>query len=178
MAGFAASFLKSSVAVGILVFAVMGAVVECASEVESTIAPSISPFQSRKSIAVEGVIFCKSCKYPRIDTFFGATPLVGAGAKLVCNNTKRAVTALGKTDKNGYFFIPTDKVSSFGIHKCRVFLDSSPSAKCKEPTNMNGGVKGSLLFFRKVLYMGTKTVFLFNTLPLAFAPSNTTACVH
>ncbi|XP_068664460.1 non-classical arabinogalactan protein 31-like [Aristolochia californica] len=178
MAGFAMSLLKRSVAFGILVFAIMGPAVDGLGPEVENLASFKLPFPTRSSVAVEGVIYCKSCKFPGIDTLFGATPLAGAVAKLVCNSTKHAISALGKTDKNGYFLIDAVKVSSYGVHKCRVFLVSSPSEKCKLPTNINGGIKGARVFFRKVVFKGTKPVFLYASGPLAFAPSNKTACVH
>ncbi|XP_068666653.1 non-classical arabinogalactan protein 31-like [Aristolochia californica] len=178
MAGFALCSLKNFVSVWILVFAIIGPGVESLGAEVQKLAPSKAPFPTRSLVAVEGVIYCKSCKFPGIDTLFGATPLAGAVAKLECNSTKHPVTSVGKTDKNGYFLINAAKVSSYGVHKCRVFLASSPSAFCKEPTNINGGIKGARLIFRKVFFRGTKPVFLYTSGPLAFAPSNKTACVH
>ncbi|XP_058092315.1 non-classical arabinogalactan protein 31-like [Magnolia sinica] len=132
---------------------------------------------TRKLVAVEGVIYCKSCKFQGVNTFLGASPLSGGVARLQCNNSKRAVTAEGKTDKNGYFFIHTPNVTSYGVHKCKVYLGSSPLETCKNATDLNGGVTGATLKFHKVLE-GPTPLAIYSSGPFAFAPSNTTSCPH
>lgn len=39
--------------------------------------PTSYPIPTRKLVAVQGVVFCKPCKYFGIDTLLGATPLLG-----------------------------------------------------------------------------------------------------
>ncbi|ERN20488.1 hypothetical protein AMTRI_Chr01g134410 [Amborella trichopoda] len=133
----------------------------------------------RLSIAVEGVIYCKSCNYSANDTLLGATPLQGATARLECNSSKQVVTAEGKTDKNGYFFIeaPRNKVTNYAFHKCKVFLASSPLATCQKATDLHGGITGSPLRFHQVLDSGYPLA-VFSTGPLAYAPTNATVCAH
>ncbi|KAJ6292554.1 hypothetical protein OIU78_024686 [Salix suchowensis] len=42
----------------------------------------------RKLVAVQGVVYCKSCNYSGVDTLLGAKPVPGATVKLQCNNTR------------------------------------------------------------------------------------------
>ncbi|XP_073136317.1 non-classical arabinogalactan protein 30 [Henckelia pumila] len=104
--------------------------------------PSPTP---RNFVAVQGVVYCKSCKYVGVDTLTGAAPLAGAVVKLQCNNTKSHSEEQTKTDKNGFFFFMPHKVTTSGSHKCKVFLVSSPLATCQDPTNLNGGASGATL---------------------------------
>ncbi|XAR59162.1 hypothetical protein NMG60_11014839 [Bertholletia excelsa] len=108
------------------------------------------PLPKRKLVAVQGVVYCKPCKYVGVDTLLGASPLLGAEVKLQCNNSRYPLVQEAKTDKNGYFFIEAVKrLTTFGTHKCRVFLVSSPAANCSKPTNLNFGEKGAILMPKK-----------------------------
>ncbi|GJS37598.1 hypothetical protein Tco_0535980 [Tanacetum coccineum] len=112
----------------------------------SSPAPVAAPMPARKFVAVQGVVYCKSCKYTGVDTLLGATPLMGAEVLLTCNNTKYPLRVKGTTDKNGYFFIkPPKTLTTYGSHTCRVTLLTSPMATCNAPTNLHAGLKGSLL---------------------------------
>ncbi|KAK6133445.1 hypothetical protein DH2020_032813 [Rehmannia glutinosa] len=104
--------------------------------------PQIDP---PKKVAVQGVVFCKACKFRGINTLLGASPLAGAVVKLVCNNTKTSLIEQTKTDKKGYFFFRPQKLTTAGYRKCRAYLVSSPSAKCSVPTNLHGGATGAIL---------------------------------
>ncbi|XP_058201808.1 non-classical arabinogalactan protein 31-like [Rhododendron vialii] len=134
--------------------------------------PSHAPHPRRRSpVAVQGVVYCKPCKYRGIDTLWEATPLLGAVVKLECNNTKQPREWYGKTDKNGYFLITVEKkLSSFGAHSCKLYLVSSPSPACKKPTDLLHGEKGALLRWPQ---KPSKFPFeLFTVGPFAFEPYN------
>ncbi|KAF5193926.1 Non-classical arabinogalactan protein [Thalictrum thalictroides] len=133
--------------------------------------PSPRPTPARTPVAVQGVVYCKSCKYNAFETLMGAKPLSDAIVKLQCNNTKKPITVDGKTDKNGYFFIQAPKkVSTHGYHKCRVFLVSAPSSSgCTKRTNLNAGWKGAFLKYAKQPVSIPFT--LFSVGPFAFAPT-------
>ncbi|KAK6154729.1 hypothetical protein DH2020_008977 [Rehmannia glutinosa] len=109
--------------------------------------PPVKPPQiyPPKKVAVQGVVFCKACKFRGINTLLGASPLAGAVVKLVCNNTKTSLVEQTKTDKKGYFFFRPQKLTTAGYRKCRAYLVSSPSAKCSVPTNLHGGATGAIL---------------------------------
>nr|XP_043625027.1 non-classical arabinogalactan protein 31-like [Erigeron canadensis] len=147
-------------------------------------APVASPIPARKLVAVQGVVYCKACKYKGVDTLLGATPLQGAEVMLTCNNTKYPLRVKGTTDKNGYFFIkPVKTLTTYGSHTCRVSLLTSPMATCNAPTNLHAGVKGSLLVPGKNPPLSTPDAKplpyeVFNVGPFAFEPSSKTPCAH
>ncbi|XP_010260222.1 PREDICTED: non-classical arabinogalactan protein 31-like [Nelumbo nucifera] len=132
-------------------------------------APRLPYVPPRTLVAVQGVVYCKSCKYPGVDTLLGATPIAGATVKLQCNNTKSPVTQQATTDKNGYFLLQAPKkVTTYGVRKCKVFLVSSPLASCQQPTNLHQGSTGAVLRYEKPK---TPISFALYTVgPLAFAP--------
>ncbi|KAM3700328.1 hypothetical protein ACB098_05G088500 [Castanea mollissima] len=132
--------------------------------------PTRSPVP-RSFVAVQGVVYCKSCKYAGADTLLGASPIDGAVVKFQCNNTKYPLIETAKTDKNGYFFITAPKtITSFGAHKCKVFIVSSPLASCNKPSDLHYGLQGASLRPEKP-YMADKLPFiLYSVGPFAFDP--------
>ncbi|MBA0778172.1 hypothetical protein Gotri_006067, partial [Gossypium trilobum] len=133
--------------------------------------PPTYPKPQRSLVAVQGVVFCKSCKYAGSDTLLGAKPILGATVKLTCKNTKYKQEATAKTDKNGYFFLQAPKtVTSFGAHKCTVSLVSSPMAKCSKLSNLHGGLKGATLRPEKPFTANKLPFILYTVGPFAFEP--------
>ncbi|KAL6992566.1 hypothetical protein U1Q18_010676 [Sarracenia purpurea var. burkii] len=136
------------------------------------------PFTGRRFIAVQGVVYCKSCKYYGIDTLLAARPLPGAVVKLECNSSKHSLVQEALTDKNGFFFLEAPKrISSFGAHKCKVFLVSSPFPTCSKPTNLNHGQDGAALrpplppsIFHPLPHPPPPPYELFTVGPFAFEP--------
>ncbi|KAI3745541.1 hypothetical protein L1987_58655 [Smallanthus sonchifolius] len=137
-----------------------------------------APLPARKLVAIQGVVYCKACKYKGIDTLIGAKPLQGAEVLLTCNNTKYPLRVKGTTDKNGYFFIkPPKTLTTYGSHRCRVSLLTSPTATCNQPTDLHAGVKGSLLLPNKKPPLSLP-YDVFSVGPFAFEPSSKTPCAH
>ncbi|PKI51234.1 hypothetical protein CRG98_028382 [Punica granatum] len=130
----------------------------------------------RSFIAIQGVVYCKSCKYAGVGTLLGATPLLGAEVKLECNSSSRPVGGTMKTDKNGYFFIMAPKtITTYAFHKCKVSLVSSPpAAMCKKPSDLHGGISGATLRPEKPFMANKLPYMLFTVGPLAFEPQ----CPH
>lgn len=58
---------------------------------------------------------------------------VGAAVKLQCNNTGKSWEEQAKTDEKGRFSMKPGRVSSWGVHKCKLFLVSSPISDCTSP---------------------------------------------
>ncbi|KAL6197167.1 hypothetical protein ACLB2K_032779 [Fragaria x ananassa] len=131
--------------------------------------PPKKPFP-RSFIAVQGVVYCKSCKYSGVDTLLNATAIAGATVKLQCNNTKYPLVVKGTTDKNGYFFISAPKtITTFGAHKCKAFLVSAPTTACSKISNFHGGLTGAVLRPTKPFVSEKKLPFLLYTVgPFAF----------
>ncbi|XP_026436041.1 non-classical arabinogalactan protein 31-like [Papaver somniferum] len=129
----------------------------------------------KKFIAVQGVVYCKSCKYTAYNTLMEATALPGATVKMVCltsaKKKNKPVVLTAVTDKKGYFFIPpSKKVSHLGAQKrCKVFLVSPPKkSKSMTPTNMYGGLSGAYL--RPTKPSKPLPYALFTVGPFAYAP--------
>uniref|UniRef100_A0A7N0TKJ4 Uncharacterized protein n=1 Tax=Kalanchoe fedtschenkoi TaxID=63787 RepID=A0A7N0TKJ4_KALFE len=142
-------------------------------------APARSPtsLPPRKFVAVQGVVFCKSCKYRGAQTLLDATPLPGAVVKLQCNNTVYPQEVKVTTDKNGYFFIQAPKtVTSYGAHKCKTWLVGSPDKACDQPTDMYGGSTGSYLWLNRRSVAENLPFDLFSAGPFAFEPAKSLSC--
>ncbi|CAN1807228.1 Non-classical arabinogalactan protein 31 [Linum perenne] len=128
------------------------------------------PFQ-RFLVAVQGVVYCKSCKYSGVETLLGATPVSGATVKLQCNNTHVPQVFKATTDKNGYFKVKAPKtITNYGVHKCKALLDSSPDAKCSFKSALHGGTTGGPLRVDKKFVESNQTYVLFTVGPFAFEP--------
>lgn len=136
-------------------------------------APAVKPVPKRSLVAVQGVVYCKPCKFSGYDTLLGATPLVGANVELHCNNTKFPKVQLTKTDKNGYFFmLAQNTLTTFGAHKCNVKLGSSNDPKCSKPTNLHYGLQGSKLLPQKQPNLPKALPYqLYSVGPFAYEPA-------
>ncbi|KAL1537864.1 hypothetical protein AAHA92_30338 [Salvia divinorum] len=92
---------------------------------------------ARMKVAVEGVVYCKVCIRNPNNSFHHEAimaPQEGAVVKLQCNNTNKGPWELEtKTDGNAHFLFKPERVSSWGAHKCRIFLVSSPRSDCIAP---------------------------------------------
>ncbi|KAK4386595.1 Non-classical arabinogalactan protein 30 [Sesamum angolense] len=136
--------------------------------------PSYPP--PTKLVAVQGVVYCKSCKYRGVDTLVGASPLSGAVVKLQCNDTKQSLVEQTKTDKNGYFFFMPPKLTTPTAHKCKVLLVSSPLPQCGVPTNLHGGATGATLIPAVKPPVKKQPFELFTVGPFAFEPHKKLPC--
>ncbi|XP_061979454.1 non-classical arabinogalactan protein 30-like [Populus nigra] len=133
--------------------------------------PPVPTHFPRKLVAVQGVVYCKSCNYSGVDTLLGAKPVLGATVKLQCNNTMKPQDLKTTTDKNGYFLIKAPgTITNYGVHKCKVWLVSSPSTACSKITNLHGGLTGAMLRPEKKPFVDEKKreFALFSVGPFAF----------
>ncbi|KAL1187637.1 Non-classical arabinogalactan protein 31 [Cardamine amara subsp. amara] len=153
--------------------------------------PSSRAKVSPRLVAVQGMVYCKSCKYSGIDTLVGASPLQGATVRLACNITKRSsVTMETKTDKNGYFFMLAPKtLTTKAVHTCRAWpMNTKPASEtmrtitrpapattaCTVLTQLNNGTTGAILKPSKTINIGEHDYVLFSAGPFAFEP----VCKH
>ncbi|CAM8988141.1 unnamed protein product [Rhodiola kirilowii] len=123
---------------------------------------------TRRFVAVQGVVYCKSCKYVGVPTLQGASPLAGAVVQLVCKSSTKTEVTKGTTNAKGYFFIIPKSTSSYGAHKCKASLVSSPLKKCSKATNLNYGVSGSPLLAPKYQNIGKAPYVVYSVGPFAF----------
>ncbi|CDO99529.1 unnamed protein product [Coffea canephora] len=132
----------------------------------------------RKLVAVQGVVYCKTCSYAGFNPK-AAVPLQGAVVRVRCHNTRfKPVVAEGRTDKNGYFLIVPEMVTSVAASTCKAYLVKSPSMKCSAPTNLNYGSTGAGLMpnpAHKPNPLAPKYA-LYNVGPFAFGPAKLTPC--
>ncbi|GAB2212900.1 hypothetical protein Droror1_Dr00020902 [Drosera rotundifolia] len=132
-----------------------------------------------KPVAVQGVVFCKSCNYTGVDTLLGASPLSGAEVVLKCRDIFLSVEPKAITDKNGYFFLEVpDKINSYrNVEKCSVFLAaSSPHSPCQLPTDLHRGLVGAVLLPDQRSKVSVSLPFtLYDVGPFAYEPPK---CKH
>ncbi|CAI9260335.1 unnamed protein product [Lactuca saligna] len=145
-----------------------------------TKAPVHPPTKAPVHPPTKAPIHPPTCKYKGIDTLVGATPLQGAVVLLTCNNTKYPLRVKSTTDKNGFFFImPPKTLTTFGVHKCKVTLLSSPKATCNKPTNLHYGIKGATLVPTpkpKIVLTPVLPFDVFTVGPFAFEATKKTRC--
>ncbi|KAK4787843.1 hypothetical protein SAY86_011676 [Trapa natans] len=139
--------------------------------VKPPVHPPVSP-PLRSYIIVNGLVYCKSCKYKGKNSLGGATPIQGAVVQLVCKNTKKKLVQTAKTNQNGYFILTAPKtISSYAYSKCTVTLVSSPLSSCNKPSILNGGKSGALLKPRKSFEINKVPYTLYSVGPFAFEPT-------
>ncbi|CAD6271470.1 unnamed protein product [Miscanthus lutarioriparius] len=118
----------------------------CLSGGASAMLSSLPPVNF--SIGVQGVVWCKSCRYPGYFAPMDASPLPGAKVYLRCKHGRRAVTVAGESGPGGYFLIQTSQqVSAFTSQQCRVYVPRSPVRACGVP-DYPAGRRGLPLKFR------------------------------
>ncbi|XP_062181365.1 non-classical arabinogalactan protein 31-like [Phragmites australis] len=85
------------------------------------------------SIGVQGVVWCRSCRYKGYFPPMDASPLPGVVVYLRCKHGRRAATFRGVTGPSGYFLIQTSQVASFTSQQCLVYVPRSPVRACGVP---------------------------------------------
>ncbi|XP_020099155.1 pistil-specific extensin-like protein [Ananas comosus] len=129
------------------------------------------------SVGVEGIVFCKRCKFPGYNRDMDASPIPGAIATLRCYNGRRAVSLKARTDNNGYFLIQTSSLTTFTSNKCRVFVKPSPTTSyCNILVYPRS--PGASLKFEKVLKLPFGLEGLYTAGVFVFAPSVPTCPSH
>ncbi|WVZ68980.1 hypothetical protein U9M48_017849 [Paspalum notatum var. saurae] len=103
------------------------------------------------TIAVEGVVWCKTCRYAGYVKSMDASPLPNAAALLRCRRggDGRALSVWNTTDADGYFLIQADWQSTpFKSKDCRVFVPVSPVRGCSVAVTPHRK-QGATLKFRR-----------------------------
>ncbi|KAL6620577.1 hypothetical protein ACP70R_035716 [Stipagrostis hirtigluma subsp. patula] len=123
------------------------------------------------SIGVQGVVWCKSCRYPGYYPPMDASPLPGAVVYLRCQQRRRSATFRGVSGPGGYFLIQTSQVASFTSQQCRVYVPRSPVAACGEPYLPRGN-RGMRLKFEEFVKRGNGLQGLYSVGNRLFRPKS------
>ncbi|XP_040380322.1 pistil-specific extensin-like protein [Oryza brachyantha] len=93
------------------------------------------------SIGVQGMVWCKTCRYPGYFPAMDASPLAGAVAYLRCRHGhRRAASIRAVAGSGGYFRIETSQLTSFTSQECKVYVPRSPSPACVVPGDGRRGL--------------------------------------
>ncbi|KAM0875945.1 hypothetical protein ACQ4PT_036481 [Festuca glaucescens] len=103
------------------------------------------------SIAVQGMVWCKGCKYSGYYAPMDASPLQGAAVELRCRHGPRRTKLVpGVTWQGGYFLIESSQLTSFTIDECKLYVTASHSPLCDLPVPESPGAgKGLKLKFER-----------------------------
>ncbi|PAN28729.1 hypothetical protein PAHAL_5G175000 [Panicum hallii] len=101
------------------------------------------------TIGVEGVVWCKGCRYAGYIQSRDTSPLRNASALLRCRHGRRALSVWGATNSRGYFLIQTGaQAAPFTSKDCRMYVPRSPARGCAVPASP-ARMKGLPLRFRR-----------------------------
>ncbi|KAJ4806836.1 Non-classical arabinogalactan protein 30 [Rhynchospora pubera] len=144
---------------------------------ENTTHPLTSGSTNYTSIAIVGVVFCRSCKFRGYVKSMDESPITGAIVRVTCYYTSRKPVSMAiTTGRNGYFSLVWPNVAKFSQKKCRAYLSWSPYSFCKMPIYQNGSISAPLKFdsVQNVTY-GPQAVYSSGVL-LYGATANNTLC--
>ncbi|KAF0924253.1 hypothetical protein E2562_009961 [Oryza meyeriana var. granulata] len=126
------------------------------------------------SIGVQGMAWCKTCRYPGYLAAMDASPLPGAVAYLRCRHGHRRVTSIrGVAGRSGYFLIETSQLTSFTSQECKVYVPRSPSPACVVPGH---GRRGLLLKFEEFVKRANGLQGLYSVGNFMFSPKYPNKC--
>ncbi|GJM89550.1 hypothetical protein PR202_ga05754 [Eleusine coracana subsp. coracana] len=128
------------------------------------------------SIGVQGVVWCKSCRYKGYFKPMDASPLPGAEVFLRCRHGRREATFRGVTGRSGYFLIQTSQqVAAFTSQECKVYVPRSPVRACSVPAYPTGN-KGLPLKFQEFVKRGNGLQGLYSVGNRLFRPKSRNQC--
>ncbi|XP_062180520.1 non-classical arabinogalactan protein 30-like [Phragmites australis] len=126
------------------------------------------------TISVEGVVWCKSCRYCGYVKSKNTSPLPNAAALLRCQRGKWALSVWNTTDAQGYFLIQTwRQAAPFTSKDCKVYVPRSPARRCGVIVKP-AWKKGSRLKFRKFVTLSDGLQARYSASTFMFAPQNPT----
>ncbi|KAL6614591.1 hypothetical protein ACP70R_036861 [Stipagrostis hirtigluma subsp. patula] len=128
------------------------------------------------TIAVEGAVWCKSCRYAGYDRSMGASPLPNAAVLLRCRHSEWELWVWNKTDANGHFLIQTGPQVSFASKDCKVYVPRSPALGCGVAVKP-ARKKGAPLKFRRFVPLATDQLQArYSAGNFTFAPEDPAKC--
>uniref|UniRef100_A0A0E0JNG9 Non-classical arabinogalactan protein 30 n=1 Tax=Oryza punctata TaxID=4537 RepID=A0A0E0JNG9_ORYPU len=129
------------------------------------------------TIGVEGVVWCKTCRYAGYVKSKDASPLPNAAALLRCRRGKWALSVWGATDARGYFLIQTGaQVAAFTSKDCRVYVPRSPSRAACGVVLQPERKKGSPLKFRRFVALPNGLQGRYSAGNFVFGPRDPKKC--
>ncbi|XP_062208569.1 non-classical arabinogalactan protein 30-like [Phragmites australis] len=127
------------------------------------------------TIGVEGVVWCKGCRYGGYVKSKDASPLPNAAAVLRCQRGNWDLSVWNTTDADGYFLIQTERqVVPFMSKDCTVYVPWSPARGCAVPVNP-ARKKGSPLKFRRFVPLSDELQARYSAGNFTFAPKGPSA---
>ncbi|CAM0954401.1 unnamed protein product [Alopecurus aequalis] len=130
------------------------------------------------SIGVQGMVWCKSCKYSGYNAAMNASPLQGAVVELRCRHGPRRMKSVkGVTGQGGYFLVESEQLAAFTIDECQVYVPVSPSRACGLAVpGYPGAGKGLPLKFDSFLKRGDGLRALYSVGNFFFQPKYANKC--
>uniref|UniRef100_A0ACD5TEL0 Uncharacterized protein n=1 Tax=Avena sativa TaxID=4498 RepID=A0ACD5TEL0_AVESA len=130
------------------------------------------------SIAVQGMVWCKSCKYSGYYAPMDASPLQGAAVELRCRHGPHRMKLVpGVTWAGGYFLIESAQMASFTIDECKVYATAANSPACGVPMPGEPGAgKGLPLKFERFEKRGDGLQALYSAGNFFFQPMHANKC--
>ncbi|KAG0539230.1 hypothetical protein BDA96_03G304600 [Sorghum bicolor] len=118
------------------------------------------------TIGVEGVVWCKSCRVPRLH----------ASVLLRCRHGHRALSVWNTTNAQGYFLIQTGtQAAPFTSNNCKVYVPRSPARGCRVAVSPRRK-KGSPLKFRRFVTLTDGLQARYSAGRFTFAPQDPSKC--
>ncbi|KAF6997029.1 hypothetical protein CFC21_013290 [Triticum aestivum] len=128
------------------------------------------------SIGVQGMVWCRTCRYSGYNADMEASPLQGAVVYLQCRHGPRRLKRVGGvTGQGGYFIIQSSQMASFTSKECKVYVESSSSAVCSLADQPAAG-KGLPLKFESFVKQGDGLQALYSVGNFMFRPSDPNKC--
>ncbi|KAM3405592.1 hypothetical protein ACQJBY_008220 [Aegilops geniculata] len=128
------------------------------------------------SIGVQGMVWCRTCRYSGYNADMDASPLQGAVVYLQCRHGPRRLKRVsGVTGQGGYFIIQSSQMASFTSKECKVYVESSSSAVCGLADQPAAG-KGLPLKFESFVKQGDGLQALYSVGNFMFRPSDPNKC--
>ncbi|KAJ1285199.1 hypothetical protein BS78_03G262000 [Paspalum vaginatum] len=128
------------------------------------------------TIGVEGVVWCKGCRYRGYVESRDASPLRNASALLRCRRGHRALSVWNTTNTHGYFRIETGaQAAPFTSSNCKVYVPRSPARRCRVAVRP-AWKKGSPLRFRRFVTLPGGLQGRYSAGSFTFAPQDSSKC--
>ncbi|OEL26791.1 hypothetical protein BAE44_0012189 [Dichanthelium oligosanthes] len=128
------------------------------------------------TIGVEGVVWCKGCRYRGYVQSRDASPLPNAWALLRCRHGHRALSVWNATNAHGYFLIQTGaQAAPFTSKNCKVYVPRSPARGCRVAVSP-ARKRGSPLRFRRFVTLADGLQGRYSAGTFTFAPQDRSKC--